>query len=424
MRVLLISANTESINMPVIPVGLGAVAAATKQAGHEVALVDLLNAPDPNATIRHAVDNFSPGVIGISVRNVDDQKMDLPGFLLDQVKPIVSECRRLSRAPVVLGGAGYSMFPASALSYLKADMGVQGEGEAVFPLLVDLIQARSDLSAVPGLFLSGLGRQADRTFVKALDAFPFADAGPWRTVAQDDPNVWLPVQTRRGCPMKCSYCSTSVIEGCVLRRRSPERVVEAVGHYAGHGFRRFFFTDNTFNLPVSYARRLCHLLAEKRLGIAWRCIMHPSQVNEALVKDMAKAGCKEVSLGFESGSERMLRNMHKGFAPQDIRKASQMLAEHGIGRMGFLLLGGPEESRTTVEESLAFAESLQLEAMKITVGIRIYPGTAVAKRAVDEGVVDADDDLLFPRFYLSKDCDGWLQELVRQWLAERPDWKG
>jgi radical SAM superfamily enzyme YgiQ (UPF0313 family) len=422
MKVLLISGNTEPINMRVIPMGLGAVAAATKEAGHEVELVDLLNVADPQEAVDLAIAALQPGVIGISVRNVDEQKMDVPAFLLDQVKPVVSRCRRLSNAPIVLGGAGYSMFPESALAYLGADMGIQGEGEMAFPLLVDLMEQQADLAAVPGLYLAGRGLQAERKFVKALDGLPFADTRLWTGLAAESRDLWVPVQTRRGCPMNCSYCSTSMIEGCVIRKRSPERVVDAVARYVDNGFRRFFLTDNTFNVPMSYAGRLCRVLTERGLDIAWRCIFYPGQVDESLVKDMARAGCNEVSLGFESGSERILRNMHKRFSLEDIRRASETLAEHGIGRMGFLLLGGPGESRETAEESLAFCDSLRLEAVKITVGIRIYPGTALARRAVAEGVVRPDDDLLFPRFYLAKECEGWLQDTVRDWMAGHPKW--
>jgi radical SAM superfamily enzyme YgiQ (UPF0313 family) len=422
MKVLLISANTESINMPVIPVGLGAVAAATKEAGHDVALVDLLTMADPKVAIQQAVEVLQPEIIGISVRNVDDQKMDETDFLLEKVKPVVSQCRRLSTAPIVLGGAGYSMFPESALAYLGAHMGIQGEGEVAFPFLLDRMEKQTDLSQVPGLYLPGRGLQAERKFVKGLDALSFANTRLWRALAAENQDVWLPVQTRRGCPMRCSYCSTSMIEGSVIRKRLPESVADAVASYVENGFRQFFFTDNTFNLPMSYARRLCQVLAERGLDIAWRCILYPGQVDEALVKDMARAGCKEVSLGFESGSEPILRNMNKGFSLEDIRRVAELLDEHGIARLGFLLLGGPGESRDTVKESLAFGDALQLEAMKVSVGIRIYPGTALAQRAVNEGVVRPDDDLLFPRFYLATACEGWLQDTVRDWMAERPHW--
>ncbi len=127
---------------------------------------------------------------------------------------------------------------------------------------------------------------------------------------------------------------------------------------------------------------------------------------------MAEAGCVEVSLGFESGSLAVLREMNKRFTPADVREISGLLAAHGIRRMGFLLLGGPGETRETVEESLAFATSLNLESLRITVGIRIYPGTPLARRALEEGVISADDDLLFPRFYLAPGLEPWIHQRV------------
>jgi radical SAM superfamily enzyme YgiQ (UPF0313 family) len=81
--------------------------------------------------------------------------------------------------------------------------------------------------------------------------------------------------------------------------------------------------------------------------------------------------------------------------------------------MGFLLLGGPGETRETVEESLAFAASLALDSLRITVGLRIYPGTPLQKRAIEEGVIAADDDLLVPRFYLAPGLEPWIHEKVR-----------
>ncbi len=133
MRVLLISANTEKINMTTLPLGLACVAAATQKAGHDVAMVDLMVEKDTQSVLQETIEGFRPDVIGISVRNIDDQKMENPRFLLDPVKEIVARCRSLSRARIVLGGAGYSIFPEGALSFLGADMGIQGEGEVVFP---------------------------------------------------------------------------------------------------------------------------------------------------------------------------------------------------------------------------------------------------------------------------------------------------
>jgi radical SAM superfamily enzyme YgiQ (UPF0313 family) len=422
MKVLLISANTEPINMPIIPVGLGAVATATAETGHEVELLDLMSVADTQSVIKEAVERVQPDVIGISVRNIDDQNMEDPQFLLDQVKAVISDCRSLANVPIVLGGAGYSVFPQSALSYLNADMGIQGEGEIAFPTLLGLMEQGADLSGVAGLYIAGAGPQGKTKFVKSLDLLPLPDADLWTPPPVNEQDLWMPMQTRRGCPMSCSYCSTSCIEGSIIRKRSPQTVVDALVRLVDRGFRRFFFTDNIFNIPPTYARELCHMIADRKLDIAWRGIIYPGKMDKALVKEMARAGCTEVSLGFESGSERMLKLMNKRFVPGDIQRASDMLADCGIHQMGFLLLGGPGETKESVEESLSFADSLQVDAMKVTVGLRIYPHTALAKKALNERKISPHENLLFPAFYIVSELEDWLCEIVSHWMAERPHW--
>jgi radical SAM superfamily enzyme YgiQ (UPF0313 family) len=423
MKVLLISANTEQINMPTLPLGLACVAAATRKAGHEVSFLDLMAQEDLEAVVKRTIEGFNPDVIGISVRNIDDQNLETPSFLLEPVKRVVSSCRNLSEAPVVLGGPGYSMYPESGLQYLEADMGIQGEGELAFPILLERIQRGDDLFEVPGLYLPGLGLQAERQILKSLDEFPFPVDHLWSpSPPVQDEELWLPFQTRRGCPMNCSYCSTATIEGKTLRKRSPTLVVREIARQVEKGFQRYYFVDNTFNLPPSYGREICRQLAAADLDIAWRCILYPWKVDEELVQWMARAGCKVVALGFESGCKEILRAMNKRFNPEEVRRICEMLADYSIQRMGFLLLGGPGETQQSAEESFAFVDSLNLEVVKVTVGIRIYPNTALAEIAAAEGMISPDDDLLQPKFYLARGLEEWLVEAAKSRMTERPNW--
>ena len=419
MKVLLISANTERINLTPLPLGLNCVAAATRRGGHDVRVLDLMAENDSGLPIREAILSFHPGVIGISVRNIDDQNRQ-GRFLLDEVKHIVRSCRDLSDAPIVLGGAGYSIFPESVLNYLEADMGIQGEGEAAFPILVDCIERRTDLFGIPGLYLRGRGLQGKRTFIKDLDSLPVS--GTHKFLASQDRRLWLPFQTRRGCPLNCSYCSTSTIEGLAIRKRSPEAAVAELARCVEAGFRQIFFVDNTFNLPPGYAKELCGKIIDRNLDISWRCILYPGKVDEKLAALMAEAGCTEVSLGFESGCERILLSMNKKFNLREVRRTAEMLARHGIRQQGFLMLGGPGETRESVLESLTFADSLPLDQLKITSGIRIYPQTALARAAINEGMISPDCDLLLPKFYLVRELEEWLSETVKTWMADRPHW--
>ena len=421
MRVLLLSVNTEVINMPTLPLGLACVAASARHSGHEVGMVDLRPGDDVRRVLQKAARGVRPEVIGISVRNIDNQDRNSPKLLLDPVREIVALSRKTCAAKVVLGGAGYSLFPEKALSYLGADMGIQGEGEISFPLLLDRLSQGGDPAGVPGLFLPGKGLQGTRLFCRSLDCLSLPEPDLWPLPEKMD-DLWMPVQSRRGCPLRCSYCSTETIEGRLLRRRSPEIFVESIARWRRAGVDKFFFVDNTFNIPPEYAKEICRRLIERDLKIKWWSILYPSAADPDLIALMARSGCEQVSVGFESGSERMLKRMNKRFTPEDVRRACRVLEDHGIRRMGFLLLGGPGETRESVEESLFYADSLDLDNLKITVGIRIYPYTALAETAILEGVLAMGDDLLLPRFYLSRDLEDWLPRRVREALSSHRNW--
>jgi radical SAM superfamily enzyme YgiQ (UPF0313 family) len=419
MRVLLISANTERINMPTMPVGLACVAEATRLAGHEVAFLDLMFEADPLQAVGQRISALAPEVIGVSVRNIDDQDFQNPRFLIEQVRPVIDKCKALSDAPIVLGGTGYSIFPDEILSYLGADYGISGDGEVVFPALLERMRNGEDISGLPGVHARGRQNSADQEFPSDLDSLPLPGAEQWSYVDPNTPNLWVPVQGRRGCSNGCSYCSTFLIQGKKVRSRSPQLVVDGIEGIALAGFRRFYFVDNSFNIPEAYALELCRRLGRLDQKIEWRCILYPHNVGENLIRAMAEAGCVEVALGFESGSQRILNKLNKRFTPDEVREISAMLASYGIRRMGFLLLGGPGETRESVEESLAFAESLDLEFLKTTVGIRIYPGTPLAMTAVEEGVIDARDRLLEPKFYLASGLDPWIHERVKSGISHK-----
>jgi radical SAM superfamily enzyme YgiQ (UPF0313 family) len=421
MKVLLISPNTEKTEIPVSPMGLACVAAAARQAGHEVLVVDMMPAEASLAQLGERLRAFSPDVVGVSVRNIDDQNMEQPRFLLPFVREVIAACRRGTAAPVVVGGAGYSIFPESALAYLGADMGLQGEGELAFPALLAALAEGGELSRVPGLYLPGRGRQGERSFARTLDELPFPAVGDL-AISPEDRHLWVQVQSGRGCPLGCSYCSTEAVEGRVKRKRSPAVIVRELAHLVALGFRRFYFVDNTFNLPLAHAKEVCRQIIAARLDVKWMCIIYPGFVDTELVDLLARAGCTHVSLGFESGSPEILARMHKRFLPDGVRAAARLLAEAGIRQMGFLMFGGPGETRETVEESIALAEELPLETVKVTIGIRIYPDTDLARTAVARGLIAADDPLLEPRFYCVPELEGWLQERVRRWAAARPNW--
>lgn len=415
MKVLFISANTERVNMPTMPLGLACVAEATQKAGHTISVLDLMYESNITQSLKERILYFQPECIGISVRNIDDQSSHNPQFLLHKVKDVVDICRDYSSAPIILGGAGYSIYPKSALNYLNADYGIQGEGEITFPLLLHALQNNMDTSHIPGLFTNGNTTTIPMNWCDCLDALSLPEPDIL-SVSNDNPrDQWITVQTRRGCPLHCIYCSTPAIEGNVLRMRSPTAVVNWLKSWSQRGYAKYYFADNTFNIPSQYAKDICREIVNLGLDISWRCIIYPKAIDNELAALMALAGCKQISLGYESGSERMLRNLKKEYTLSEVKSASQIFADNGIECAGFLMLGGPGETKESVEESLNFSDSLNLDMLKITIGIRIYPNTDLAKIAVEEGMISSDCDLLTPRFYIAKGLERWIPARVSEW---------
>ena len=424
MRILMISANTEQINVPVLPVGMARVAAAAEQAGHEIRILNLMRPGHVSRVLADTIADFSPEAIGVSVRNIDDQNRQSPRFLLPPVSRVIEECRRCGPAPVVLGGPGYSIFPRAVLNYLKGDYGIRGEGENAFCRLLDRLEQNAPVSDVPGLILPSEENARPPLRLRDLDAFPLPRPGIHLDIPSDmdAEQIWVPFQTRRGCPMNCSYCSTPAIEGRVMRRQSVSAVIENLKAYVRAGYRRFFFVDNVFNLPPTYAQNLCDAIIDAQLEIAWQAIIYPMRVRPSLAEKMARAGCVGVALGFESGHPEVLSAMNKRFSPDDIRQAASVLGKYGISRRGFLLLGGPGETRQTVCQSIAFVKSLDLESVKLTAGIRVYPETPLASRARQAGMIAPEADLLEPTFYLEPGLEGWLEEKTGRLVSEMENW--
>jgi len=135
-----------------------------------------------------------------------------------------------------------------------------------------------------------------------------------------------------------------------------------------------------------------------------------------------KAGCYGLSIGNESGSPTMMRNLGKNFIVEQVAESCRLCRELGIQYTCFLLLGGPGENRKTVDESISLMERLKPTHLSINIGIRIYPNTELARIAREEGVIASQDDLIFPAFYLSREIKDWIFDYVKE-VRERNGWK-
>jgi radical SAM superfamily enzyme YgiQ (UPF0313 family) len=340
--------------------------------------------------------DFRPEVVGLSIRNVDSAETSTPEGFIPDLERIVALLRQNSDARLVLGGPGFSIFPQALMRRLGADYGVAGEGEPLSDFLDGL--AAGKLTSVPGLLVGDAWQERTSPWT-----------GPRRRVVASPDTVahylrWggmLNVQTKRGCPYLCTYCTYPGIEGRKLRLFEPDDVAAEWQALIRAGAKFLFVTDSVFNSHVGH--NLAVAAALKRNGIAtpWGAFFAPLRPQQDYYQRLREAGLSHAEFGTESLSPSMLKQYRKPFTVEHALAAHAAARAAGIHVAHYIMLGGPGETEATVRETLDHCDRLDDAALFFFCGVRIYPGTTVHAQAMREGQVDANDDLLVPRFYNS-----------------------
>jgi radical SAM superfamily enzyme YgiQ (UPF0313 family) len=428
-RILLVSANRERQPMPVLANGLACVASALDAAGHAVQVADLCFERDPLVAARGAVERFHPDVVGVSVRNIDNSDSIALRHYTPEAAAILGTLREAApRATVMAGGAAFGVAPEALFRELGVDYAVAGDGERATAALVDALAAGRPAGTVPGLVRMDGGRvvftppgeDAD------LDALPRPGLHRWLDVRRYERNgATVPIQTKRGCVYKCVYCTYRNVEGWGYRLRDPELVVDEMEELArAAGVRHFDFVDSTFNSPPGHAIDVCEAIVRRGLRVRLETMnFTPATASPELLAAMRRAGFTTLGVTAESASDPVLARLQKGFDAAKAHAVAERVERAGMRTLWIFLVGGPGETPQTLEETLAFA-AWRLgrgDAVYLTVGLRIYPGTTLHRIALEEGVVQYGDALLAPSFYFSPqlDFDGAVRRL-RRFAADHP----
>jgi radical SAM superfamily enzyme YgiQ (UPF0313 family) len=429
MKILCISTNDSRLIVPTFPLGLASVVASLGKS-HEVRVVDCMFTPHCLRTIFSLVHEFQPELIALSLRNLDNQDSCQPVFYFPEMKDFITYLRTHSSSPIIVGGSAFNILPLELAAYLAPDFGLFGEGEFSFKMFVDTYPD-IDYFGIPGLVWKNAGgwRVNQPEVVPDLNDLPdpaweyFSPALYHEAQGSAKLPGMVTVQSRRGCPMRCIYCTTPQLEGRRLRSSSPAKVAAFMADgYERWGLTRYYFVDNIFNYPKDYAIELCRAIQALNLPLNWSCLINPAFPDAELFQRIGEAGGNRVQVGNESGSNLILKNLGKGFSRSHVEQTFNGLVAAGLEFGCFLLLGGPGETAATVQESVHFIEQYQPFLVNLTVGLRIYPGTPLHRLALTEGMVQPSDNLLWPHFYLSPDVAEWIWDYLKDVRGRHPNW--
>ena len=401
-RVLLVNFNTYDQPYPVYPLGLAYIESALRQDGH---LTEVWDVVPPGESLEQAALRFQPDFIGISMRNIDNAQSHNPRSFTRDLLACVAKLRAVTAVPLILGGSGFSIFPEEIYQLCGVEFGIVGEGEtAIRQLLRVLCDGGGSLDEIAGLmFRNAEGRTVTVPRISGAAGFPeVPHHEPARLLAYTSEGSPVGLQTQRGCPLKCCYCTYPLIEGRSSRYRSGEEVAAELALMAAGGARQVFFVDSVFNTDTRHVIEVCEAILRAGVKIQWECFLRPrAGITRELLALMQRAGLNHIEFGSDSFCDEVLRSYGKSFDFEQIRSASAMADELKIRYTHFLIFGGPGETAATMEQTIARAAALPNAVYFATIGMRIYPGTPLWRLAVQQHPESETADwLLEPRFYL------------------------
>ena len=407
--------NTNPMRPPVAPLALDYLAGALAASGMGVRILDLTFSENAGDDIARALRDIAPAAVGMSLRNTDDCFWPGGEFFAPRLARTVAAVRARTQAAIVLGGCGFSIFPAQLMNDCAVDLGVVGDGERPFVEIVSRLRAGQDLAGIPGL----AAREASGRVSICPPSFPAVLSVPTARVWVDNARYLREggmgsIETKRGCPGRCIYCADPLGKGAASRCRAPEEVAGECEALLAQGIDVLHLCDSEFNIPLHHARAVCEALVRRGLGraIRWYCYAAIRPFPSDLAHAMRAAGCVGINFGADSACDRMLAALGRDYRREDVAETVAACRAAGITVMLDLLLGGPGESQASVRETIESVKSMAPDCAGAAIGLRVYPGTELARIVASQvpmadnpnlhGAVTNNEDFYRPVFYIER----------------------
>lgn len=405
MKILLISANTYAVPYKVYPLGVSYLKTFINDhyADWEVSLYDFNFGSYTD--LEQYLKSNSFDLIGLSLRNSDDVNYYAKESFIQHYKNICAVIRQESKAPLVAGGPCISIFPEVLLDELQVDYVIPGEGEKTICELILSIKNKTSIDNIEGLMykdVHGACHFTKRThFASNLNVRFDSDLAKFYL----NEGGMLNIQTKRGCPFHCIYCTYPIVDGREVRTLDTQLIVENMKELVQFDKNNYlFFTDSVFNICEEYNDELAHRIIENNVRIKWGAYFAPRNFKKERIELYKKAGLTHIEFGTDSFSNQQLKNYQKSFTFEEVKHATQICNEVGVFHSHFLIIGGVGETNETFEETIRNSEQLENTIIFPFIGMRIYPNTKLYEVAFQENKI-SEGSILQPTYYISDKID-------------------
>ncbi|MCH0541439.1 tryptophan 2-C-methyltransferase [Streptomyces sp. MUM 203J] len=412
--------NPNQIYPPIAPYALDVLTTALERAGYETHVLDLtFHLDDWKDVLREYFRAAGPLLVGVTCRNTDTVYAFEQRPFVDGYKAVVDEIRRLTRAPVVAGGVGFSTMPFALVDYLDVEFGVKGPGEKTICDLADALHEGRSADVIPGLLVNhGAGKVtrvppvlSGREDVDPLPvSFGAVGHGEGRAWQAETENSYTrrsgvpykvdnlryyrlgglgSILTKNGCVYRCTHCVEPDAKGTRFGRRSVAAVVDEIESLTAQGIHDLHTTDSEFNLSIAHSKKLLREIIRRRDGDVYSPLRdlrlwvycQPAPFDEEFAELLAGAGCAGVNVGTDHVRPEMLAGWkvtargRRYYDFTDTARLVELSHRNGMLTMVEALFGMPGETLETMRECVDRLMALDATVTGFSLGLRLLPYT-------------------------------------------------
>jgi anaerobic magnesium-protoporphyrin IX monomethyl ester cyclase len=358
----LLVAPYKRLAYPFPPIGLGYLASRIREHGHKVKIVDCVVDKVDFLGFCDEIKSYKPDVVGINSWSCS----------LTEVSEMLTGIKNIDRRIVtVVGGPHPSAIP-SLEPFKDADFGFNGEAEKGFVSLL----SNDPLDKVPGLIYRNGVNSPSFDELDSIPAWDLMEPTKYCVLGTPNHDFTASIITTRGCPSKCTFCSAHIISGYKVRTRNLDSIFEELDILKHYGIKHINIMDENFTFNHDFVFEFCKRADKTGLRFGLPQGLRIDTLDDKILNALEKSFNKDISLGIESGSKRMLKLIRKGITKDQVRDAVSMLKRHGFKPGGYFILGLPTETKKEMYETLSFALELKLYRASFSPFL-LLPGTDI-----------------------------------------------
>ncbi|MBL7206661.1 MAG: cobalamin-dependent protein [Candidatus Aenigmarchaeota archaeon] len=397
--------------LAVHPIGIAYIAAVLEKNGYEVKILDALVEGYENEEpvrdchsgkiiryglsykeIKYRIQEFNPDVVGISclqsTRHIEAHKVC---SIAKEVNPNII---------VLIGGGHPTALPKTTLKDKNIDYVVIGEGEHTTLELLKALENKNSLKEINGIGYKENEKIIIQPKIKWIENLNELPMPTWHLLPMEKymeigmspgrmlkNRRWVTMYTSRGCPNSCSYCPANKVWGNRFRWRSPESIITEMEFLIKeYGIKEFQFEDSNMTVDKKRMMKFCDEIIKRNLDISWS-MPHGTAIgtlDEELLRKMKDSGCYALYLAIESAEQEILNSVSKPLKITEVRPVIEMCKKIGFHLIGYFMLGFPGETMKNINNTIDFAESLDLDGVSFFISTPL-PGTVFYRECKEKG---------------------------------------